>query len=295
MSPRTTRTVPRAIGGVLAVAALATVPATAHATHPAGEGGGSSLPSVSMEAVLLAAQLDPARPGTGKTAGAARSVIRVERAMKAKGLLDASLVDGSYGSSTIQAFSAWQGRLGFSGIGANGLPGETSLTRLGARRFRVTNVVRVGPRVSYGTAARSATVSRRTRAMLRAAARNLGQGCVLGISQGSYNAGGVDASAGTHDGGGAVDVSVHELCGKTPTRVVRALRNVGFAAWHRLPSQGPWEEHIHGIAISDPDLSAGARDQVADYFNGLNGLASHAADDGPKVPKTTWEAYRRAH
>jgi peptidoglycan hydrolase-like protein with peptidoglycan-binding domain len=280
------------MAGALAVASLAALAPAADAALPPE--GGSSLPAVSMESVLLAAQLDPARPGTGTTGGAKGSVLKVERALRAKGLLAKNLVDGSFGSSTIQAYTAWQQRLGYSGLAANGLPGKASLTALGKGRFRVVSVVNAGPKVTYGTKTRSATVNARTRAMLRAAARNLGKGCVLGLSQGSYNAGGVAASAGTHDGGGAVDVSVQEICGKNPDRVVRALRTVGFAAWHRFPSQGFDSEHIHAIAVSDPDLSGGARDQVADYYNGKNGLASHAADDGPKVPKRTWEAYKRS-
>jgi peptidoglycan hydrolase-like protein with peptidoglycan-binding domain len=283
------RTVSSTLGGALAVAVLASAVPAADAIRPT-EGSGGSLPAVSMESVLLAAQLDGPRPSGGTTAGAKGSVKKVEQALKAKGLLKASLVDGSYGTSTISAYSAWQKKLGYSGIGANGLPGKTSLTKLGAGRFRVVSVVSSGPRVTYG----GKIIDARTRAMLRAASANIGKSCTLGITQGSYNAGGVAASAGTHDGGGAVDVNIGALCGKGQARVVKELRKVGFAAWHRLPSQGPWEEHIHAIAISDPDLSSGARDQVADYFAGRNGLANNGADDGPKVKKTTFEAYKRS-
>lgn len=114
----------------------------------------------------------------------------------------------------------------------------------------------------------------RTRDMLLAAEKILGY--QLSVIQGSYNAGGVAASAGTHDGGGALDV-----WGKGGSHVaaeVAALRRVGFAAWGRTPSQGPWGYHIHCIAIGDSDLSRGARNQVADYLNGRNGLASNAKD-----------------
>jgi hypothetical protein len=272
-----------------AIAAAAVFAAPASAMRPAPEGGGQSLPRVSMEAVLKAAQLDPARPGTGTTAGAKRSVLLVERALAKKGLLANTRVDGSFGSSTIAAYSAWQRKLGYSGIDANGLPGKTSLTRLGKKRFTITQVVNVGKRVSYS----GEIVNTRTRAMLRAAQRKVAKGCVLDLTQGSYSSG-VDASAGTHDGGGAADISVASLCGASHARVVRALRSVGFAAWYRTPSQGPWPYHIHAIAISDPDLSSGAQAQVADYYNGRNGLANHAADDGPKVKKVTWEEFKRA-
>ena len=103
----------------------------------------------------------------------------------------------------------------------------------------------------------------------------------------------MDPSAGTHDGGGAADISIGHRCGRRIPFVVRALRRVGFAAWHRLPSQGPWEEHIHAVAVSDPDLAGGAQHQVGDYYEGRNGLANGAPDDGPQIPKRTWEDYKR--
>jgi len=122
--------------------------------------------------------------------------------------------------------------------------------------------------------------------MLAAAEARLGFN--LRVLQGSYNRGGVSASAGTHDGGGAVDVSPT----RNPSQVVRALREVGFAAWHRLPSQGPWTEHIHAIAIGDPEMSSGAHAQVSAYYNRRNGLANNGPDDGPHLsPIPTWPIY----
>lgn len=285
MSVLKSRTASGVAGGALALAVLATAVPGSQAAPAAG-----SLPAVSMESVLLAAQLDGARPGNGTTAGAAGSVKKVEQALKAKGLLKASLVDGSYGTSTTAAYSAWQKKLGYSGLGANGLPGKTSLQKLGAGRFRVVSPVSPGAKVTYG----GKTVNARTKAMLTAAAANIGKGCSFTLTQGSYNAGGVGASAGTHDGGGSADLDVGALCGKGQARVVKELRKVGFAAWHRTAIPDVWGEHIHAIAISDPDLSSGARDQVADYFNGRDGLAGNGADPGPKVKKTTFEAYKRS-
>jgi hypothetical protein len=248
-------------------------------------------PRVNMEKVLLAAQWDPAKSGTQITPGAKRSVLRVERALRRKGLLAKSLVDGHFGSSTVSAYAAWQRRLGYTGLAANGLPGETSLKTLGRGRFTVVRVVRPGAHTTYG----GETVNVRTKRMLIAAAHKLAPNCTLDLTQGSYNPGGVPGSAGTHDGGGAADLNVNHRCGRTIRFTLKKLRRVGFAAWHRLPSQGPWEEHIHVIAVSDPDLSTGAQDQVGDYYEGRNGLASGAPDDGPKVPKRTWEDYKRAH
>lgn len=110
----------------------------------------------------------------------------------------------------------------------------------------------------------------------------------LAVVQGSYNAGGVAASAGTHDGGGAVDISVR---GYSPAKIkslVKAGRKVGFAAWHRTAAQANWAPHIHAIAIGDPELSRGAKNQVAAYYAGRNGLANNGADDGARVKINPW-------
>lgn len=101
------------------------------------------------------------------------------------------------------------------------------------------------------------------------------------ITQGSYtNA--VEASFGTHAGGGAVDISVMAqgtyviLYGEIPN-LIHALRVAGFAAWYRdfneLYEVSP--PHIHAIAIGDRELSITAREQLAGpfgYFWGYNGL-----------------------
>jgi len=101
------------------------------------------------------------------------------------------------------------------------------------------------------------------------------------ITQGSYtNA--VQASFGTHAGGGAVDLSVMEpgtynILFDDIQPLIRALRLAGFAAWYRdldeLYDGSP--AHIHAIAIGDRTLSLAAREQLAGpygYFWGYNGL-----------------------
>lgn len=112
----------------------------------------------------------------------------------------------------------------------------------------------------------------RTRQMLDLAERRLGY--PLTIVQGSYHKG-VGASAGTHDGGGAVDLLPYDW-----ERKVHVLREIGFAAWHRLPSQGPWEEHVHCVALGDQQASAPARQQMVDYHEGRDGLADDRTDAG---------------
>lgn len=127
-------------------------------------------------------------------------------------------------------------------------------------------------KVSVGTYSNGQPVliNKRTQAMLRLAEEKLGY--PLTITQGSYHPG-FGPSGGTHDGGGVVDLLAFEA-----ERKVKALREVGFAAWRRLPSEGPWPEHVHAVAMGDLTLSPEAKSQVADYKKGLNGLANHASD-----------------
>jgi hypothetical protein len=258
----------RAAAGAASLAAALAVAPGASANHPAGDGGPAT-PTINMERVLLAAQWDPQRPDTGITPHAKRSVLRVERRLARKGYLARSRVDGSFGSSTIAAYAAWQRHLGYSGLGATGLPGPASLVKYQGK-----------------------TVDRRTKRMLRAAARLIHKGCHFALYQGSYNPGGVGPSGDTHAGGGAADVDTRSICGAHTRVVVRALRTVGFAAWHRTYRPGVWPDHIHIEAVNDPDLSVGAQHQVGQYYEGQNGLDG-GPDKGPKVRKLTWEQYQR--
>ena len=248
----------------------------------------ATLPAVNMEATVKAAQIDPRRADETTTAGAKASVLLVEKALAAKHLLDAQWVDGYFGTKTVDAYAKYQQSLGYTGLAANGLPGKASLTSLGSRRFTVTHVITPGARVQRD----GVTINTRTSQMLAQAQRLLGRTLVL--SQGSYNPGGDASSAGTHDGGGVVDISVTGMSSATRVAVPKVLRQVGFAAWVRNPSQGDWPFHIHAAAINDTDLSSQAQHQVGDYYLGLNGLANRAADDGPRVPIRTWEEYQRS-
>lgn len=95
-------------------------------------------------------------------------------------------------------------------------------------------------------------------------------GGLFRITQGSYSTR-VAASGGTHAGGGVFDSNQD---GTTWSRAVAALRAVGFAAWHRLPSQGPWNHHIHAVQGGNPNLSQPAYNQWRDYVNGGDGLGA---------------------
>lgn len=127
------------------------------------------------------------------------------------------------------------------------------------------------------------TVSHRSKYILEKVEKKLG--FELYCFQGSYNPGTVKQSAGTHDQDGAVDVSICPN-GSTTVRadlIVKTLREFGWAAWHRTPSQGDWGHHIHGVDSGSERLSSGAQTQVDKYRQGLNGLSGTGADDGPRI------------
>jgi peptidoglycan hydrolase-like protein with peptidoglycan-binding domain len=279
--------------GLLAVLAagpaMALVTATASGATPVRPPSAAALPAVDMEATVLASQIDPRRADDTLTPGAKDSVLAVEKALQARQLLDARWVDGYFGTETVAAYAAYQRSLGYTGLAANGLPGTTSLTRLGQDRYTVTHTIGPGARVQRD----GYVVDARTQAMLTEAERLLGFRLVL--QQGSYNPGGDPTSAGTHDGGGVVDIDVAGMSAATRTTVARTLRQVGFAAWIRDPSQADWPWHIHAAAINDTDLSSQAQHQTGDYYLGMNGLANRGPDDGPKVAIHTWEEYQRTH
>ena len=146
---------------------------------------------------------------------------------------------------------------------------------------------------------RGVTLDERTAAMMDEVAALSGDVYVR-PTQGSYAGGGVQASAGTHDGCGAIDIAGQDEGMTQADREVIATagRQVGFAMWIRSPDQSDWPWHIHGIAVQ-PDgqwdaggLSDGGHGQVIDYYEGRNGLASGAPDDGPRDwVGVTWETY----
>ncbi|MDF2460831.1 MAG: peptidoglycan-binding protein, partial [Candidatus Saccharibacteria bacterium] len=130
------------------------------------------------------------------------------------------------------------------------------------------------------------TVNMRTKFMYDQAlkyARQLGYNGPLYVVQGSYHPG-VGASEGTHDGGGALDISVNGMTGGQRTIVVTALRMAGFAAWNRgQPYDSAFVPHIHAMAIGDRDIThAIAKDQISDYFLHRSGLSGDGPDQDAK-------------
>jgi hypothetical protein len=91
---------------------------------------------VDLSSLRKAARTDPDAPQGTFTAK--RDVLIVEKGLKAEGFLSADLVDGHFGTSTVDAYKKWQKECGFTGADADGLPGLVSLTKLGhAHGFRV--------------------------------------------------------------------------------------------------------------------------------------------------------------
>lgn len=283
---------------LLAVCALALSATAGATTATANTVSAQALPRVDMVAVDTAAHVEGYR-GNQPALRDDASTRLVQRALTARGFPVPAT--GLYGRATTAAYAKFQRSLGYRSIDANGIPGPGSLRALGQGRFTVVNSVNIGSRNDrYGTK----RVNTRTRLMLAAADRKLPW--TIQVSQGSYcsfqGSGCAAASAGTHDGGGAIDVRVKDLSTTERWRTVQALRQVGFAAWLRTPSQcgGCWTAHIHAIAIADTDVwqrdgKFTNRDQVADYFVGRNGLSGHGPDNTPtryRAAFTTWEAYR---
>lgn len=100
-------------------------------------------------------------------------------------------------------------------------------------------------------------------------------GYKLTFYQGSYN-NSVEASGGTHSGGGAGDLAKFEA-----DRKQHVTRAVGFASWHRPFN---WDgkagiEHVHCELLGDEDASVAAKGQWADYRAHRNGLVSNLVDN----------------
>ena len=152
-----------------------------------------------------------------------------------------------------------------------------------------------GDHVKFG----GKTVDRRTAAMLTEAERlanvedpSIGR---FNLTQGSFSHS-VGASAGTHDGPGAFDMYTRSYSASQKETIGLALRQVGFASWLRRKSQGPWDEHWHGIAIGTKGLPSVAASQVQNYLDGLDGLRGNGKDTDRRPEEIrTWEEYQKEH
>lgn len=109
------------------------------------------------------------------------------------------------------------------------------------------------------------------------------------IVQGSYNKS-VDASAGTHDGPGALDLKPADP-NKRNIAGYRQLEGIarkrGGAAWFR---QWTNNYHVHIIVIGTPGLNSVCRQQVASYLAGRDGMVSNNRVTG--IINTTFEKWK---
>lgn len=102
----------------------------------------------------------------------------------------------------------------------------------------------------------------------------------------------VDASAGTHDGPGALDLKpaaqkYKNVAGYEQLETI--CRRRGGASWFR-----EWTNnfHVHVIVIGTKGLPTVAAKQVTAYLNARDGLVSNKRITG--VIKTTWEKFKAA-
>ena len=98
------------------------------------------------------------------------------------------------------------------------------------------------------------------------------------VGQGSYSAGSL--SAGTHSGGGAVDIMFAGLTKKQQRATTKWLRRAGFAAWSRVDARvwGAGNQHAHAVLRGHRTASPAAKTQMVAYDNGRDGLIDNAKD-----------------
>lgn len=85
-------------------------------------------PKVDLSQLVAAAKSNPKASGTPVTYAGVKTV---EAALVDEGLLSKTYSDGHYGTTTVEAYRKWQVRCGYTGSDADGIPGNSSLTRLG--------------------------------------------------------------------------------------------------------------------------------------------------------------------
>lgn len=98
-------------------------------TVPKGSGlPAPAKPKVDLSQLVTAAKANPKASGTPVTYAGVKTV---EAALVDEGLLAKTYSDGHYGTTTVEAYRKWQLRCGYTGSGADGIPGKSSLTKLG--------------------------------------------------------------------------------------------------------------------------------------------------------------------
>lgn len=165
----------------------------------------------------------------------------------------------------------------------------SSTTTTGTGAQCVTTGITEPPADDTRTTWSGKTVNQRTKVMLEQAQGIIRQkysGFNITVTQGSY--GGISASRGSHDGGGAVDIGGNSngFTGNMQKAedIASALRSVGFAAWVRTPENSGFTWHIHANAIGDKDTNSTIDWMIKEYFAGNNGLDGSRKATDPHLP-----------
>ena len=135
------------------------------------------------------------------------------------------------------------------------------------------------------------TVSRRIRDMLRWVEAQTG--LTILIAQGSYRGTNAAAASGSTHDREAIDLRVGHLTTAQRVKLVRGLKDAGFAAWYRAALPGVWGPHIHALPIGG-DLSSSAKGQVRAYDAGRDGLTGNRIDRTYRPdPRVKWDFDRK--
>ena len=221
--------------------------------------------------------------GTLRFGTRSASVIALQKQLKAVGVFQGP-VTGYYGPLTRAAVSAFEG---VKHLHRDGVADPRMRTVLNTAAHAPKPAAKpaswqsaAAPKSDYRRVRYDGvTMNVRTRELMQRAeriSRSLGGPSRFALSQGSYHPG-VGASAGTHDGGGVVDVRIGAYSKATADKVVKAMRMAGFAAWRRGVNDG-FAPHLHAVAIGDRQAAPLAKSQVHEYFRGGDGLRGSRRD-----------------
>lgn len=186
---------------------------------------------------------------------------------------------GSFGAGTREAVRKFERKHGWKADGLAGSRVQATLAKEAPAPKTNWKNVKAPPSDYRMVSFRGVKVDVRTRVMVERAEsymKKMGINSKLSFSQGSFNTS-VSASAGTHDGGGALDIRIGSFSSKSADNVVKALRMAGFAAWRRGVNDS-FSPHIHAIAIGDKKAAPLARQQVQEYLRGGDGLTGSRKD-----------------
>ena len=120
---------------------------------------------------------------------------------------------------------------------------------------------------------RGVLVSRRTKRALVWAEK--ASGFKFRMAQGSWSH--FKLSAGTHSGSGVVDIGMAGVPWRQRVRIIRALKDAGFAVWFRKPPA--FSPHLHACLFNEPGMAEGARNQLRSFDARRDGLAGNGSDN----------------